>query len=77
MGISCLVYIDDIIVYSKTPEDHIRDVQMVLGLLKSVNFQVNLPKSEFFCREIGFLGMKLKEGEITVDLEKVEKVRNL
>ena len=38
------------------------DVKKVVEVLKGVNFQVNLKKSEFFCPELNFLGMKLQRG---------------
>ena len=72
-----MVYIDDIIIFSKTPEQHVEDVKAVVALLKAVNFQINLPKSEFFCEEINVLGMKMRQGELTIDKEKTTKIMAL
>ena len=42
-----------------------------------MNFQVNLVKSRFFCKEVEFLGMVVKEGHITVNRKKIQKILEL
>ena len=44
---SCLVYLDDIIIYSKTFEDHCRHVDQVLSRLVDANLTLKLEKSHF------------------------------
>lgn len=56
------MYIDDIIIYSETQEEHVGHVEGVLRLLEEVDFQINLVKSKFFCNEVEFLGMVVKAG---------------
>ena len=47
-----IAYLDDIIIFSKTPQEHLSDIQMVFEKLKSANqFQV-----QFFSKEIQYLG---------------------
>ena len=77
LGKVCLVYIDDIIIFSDSPEQHVEHVKAVLDLLKEVEFQINLCKSKFFCTEIEFLGMIVKEGQVSVSKEKVQKIADL
>ena len=62
LGICCVVYIDDVIIYSKNKEQHILDIMRVVELLNNVNFQINLPKSKFFQKEVAFLGMIVSQG---------------
>lgn len=66
-----MVYIDDIIIFSETPGQHIEHIQAVLKLLLESNFQLNLKKSKFFCKEVEFLGMKVSEGTLKVDGAKI------
>ena len=48
LGKFCLVYIDDIIIFSKTLEVHEEHIKIVLDLLKKVNLRVGVDKCEFF-----------------------------
>ena len=77
METCCLVYIDDIIIYSETEEEHIDHIENVLMLLEEVDFQINLVKSKFFCTEVEFLGMVVRAGQVTVNKEKVSKILDL
>ena len=43
-----LVYIDDIIIYSKTIEEHIYHIQLVLEALHQANLHLGITKCEFF-----------------------------
>lgn len=49
-GISkiCYVYVDDVIIYLKTKEDHVKDIQWVLGELLKAGMRVSQEKSKFF-----------------------------
>ncbi|GBG87853.1 hypothetical protein CBR_g46009 [Chara braunii] len=51
-----IVYMDDILVFSKTYEYHVEHIEWVLHALKDAGFKVALEKSEFFLSEISFLG---------------------
>jgi len=45
---SCMVYLDDVIVYSKTPEAHVQRLDEVLGLLRAAGVTLKLLKCRFF-----------------------------
>ena len=51
-----MVYIDDIIVYSKTFGEHIRHLEDVFGRLAAANLTLKLSKCNFLCEEVQFLG---------------------
>src|SRR5258708_17415837 len=51
-----IVFIDDILVYSKTKEDHYNHLRLVLQVLRDNQLYAKLSKCEFFQGEIGFLG---------------------
>jgi hypothetical protein len=55
-GTICLVYLDDIIVFSTSLQEHIENLKKVFTALKKSNLKVQLDKSEFLHKEIEFLG---------------------
>nr|GEV09094.1 putative reverse transcriptase domain-containing protein [Tanacetum cinerariifolium] len=48
---------DDILIYSKTREEHVEHLMLVLGLLKKEKLYANFSKCEFWLREYSFLGL--------------------
>src|SRR5260370_549101 len=59
-----IVFIDDILVYSKTKEDHYNHLRLVLQVLRDKQLYAKLSKCEFFQREIGFLGHVINKNGI-------------
>lgn len=55
----CLAYLDDLVVYSPSFDQHLLDVQRVCHVLHSANFKLNSDKCAFFRSEISFLGHKI------------------
>ena len=55
----CLAYLDDLVVYSSSFDQHLLDVQKVCQVLHSANFKLNSGKCAFFRPEISFLGHKI------------------
>ena len=51
-----IAYIDDIIIFSKTPQEHLSHIQMVFEKLKSANLSMKKSKCSFFSKEIQYLG---------------------
>ena len=51
-----IVYIDDIIIYSQTPEEHERHLQMVFEKLREYNMKLGGDKCEIGCDKIDILG---------------------
>ena len=52
----CIIYLDDIIVYSKTPEEHIKHLKGVFEKLKAAGLKLKPSKCEFFKEKITYLG---------------------
>ena len=57
----CLIYLDDIIIYSKSFNEHCQHLNDVLTVLNQANFQLNPPKCSFARPEIDYLGHTINE----------------
>ncbi|XP_027169401.1 uncharacterized protein LOC113769125 [Coffea eugenioides] len=69
-----VVFIDDILVYSKTREDHAKHLEIVLQVLREHKLYAKFSKCEFWLEEISFLGHRISKNGIAVDPTKVEAV---
>jgi hypothetical protein len=69
-----VVFIDDILVYSKNEEDHAKHLKVVLTKLREHKLYAKFSKCEFWLRKVPFLGHVLSDEGISVDLTKVQEV---
>jgi hypothetical protein len=69
-----VVFIDDILVYSKNKTEHTKHLHTVLQGLRDHQLYAKLSKCEFWLKEIKFLGHTISQGGISVDPEKVQEV---
>ena len=51
-----IAYLDDIIIFSKTPKEHLLHIRMVFEKLKSANLSMKMSKCSFFSKEIQYVG---------------------
>nr|XP_045615992.1 gastrula zinc finger protein XlCGF57.1-like [Procambarus clarkii] len=72
--VGCTVYIDDIIVYSHSWDEHLRQLKELFDKLEEVNLVVNLPKSEFGKVKLQYLGYIVGQGEVVPVRRKVEAI---
>ncbi|GJU77944.1 putative reverse transcriptase domain-containing protein [Tanacetum coccineum] len=71
-----IVFIDDILIYSKTKEDQEVHLGLVLELLRKEKLYAKLSKCEFWLQEVHFLRHVVNQDGIHVDLSKIEAVKN-
>lgn len=71
-----LIYVDDCLVISKNIEEHMRHLKLLLQNLYNANITVNFQKSQFFRKEISYLGYQLSTDGITTDSSKISAILN-
>jgi hypothetical protein len=70
----CLVFFDDILVYSHTWSDHIQHLELVFSLLRADQWQIKLSKCSFAQQEIAYLGHVISARGVATDPSKVDAV---
>ena len=76
LGKFVAVYLDDIIIYSRTFEQHIDHIQLVFEALRTATLKIKLKKGFFCFPNIAFLGHIVGRNGISPDPTKVEKIKN-
>ncbi|GJU13501.1 putative reverse transcriptase domain-containing protein, partial [Tanacetum coccineum] len=71
-----IIFIDDIMIYSKTKEEHEVHLKLVLELLRKEKLYAKFSKCEFWLQEVHFLGNMVNQSGIHVDPSKIEAVIN-
>jgi len=74
IGVSVLVYLDDIIIYSENPENHEDHVRSVLDRLRANKLYCNLPKCQFNLKSVIYLGYVITPEGIYMDTSKVDSI---
>jgi hypothetical protein len=69
-----VVFIDDILIYSRSMEEHEEHLRIVLQWLREHQLYAKFSKCEFWIKEVPFLGHVVSPKEITVDPGKVKEV---
>jgi hypothetical protein len=72
----CVVYLDDILIYSDSRESHLRHVREVLVRLCRFGLYANPKKCSFFASEMDFLGFIIGQDGIRIDPKRVETIAN-
>jgi hypothetical protein len=70
-----VVYMDDILIYSRTLEEHVEHVRTILKVLKKHNLRLKPSKSEFHKQRVEFVGLIVSYNGLEVNPEKVARIR--
>jgi len=70
-----VVYLDNILIFTKTEEEHAQAVRWVLQVLKKNKLFLHLEKCEFYKQWIEYLGLVISENEVSMDPIKVAGVQ--
>ena len=71
-----LVFLDDIIIYSKNEEEHEDNLRLTLQLLREDQLYAKLRKCDFYRDRIQYLGHIISKEGISMDPEKIEAIMN-
>jgi len=69
-----VVYLDDILIFTKTEEEHTQAVRQVLQVLKENKLFLCPKKCKFYKQWIEYLGLVILENKVSMDLVKVARV---
>ena len=70
----CIIYLDDIIIFSKTPEEYIERLRKVFGKLAAAGLKLKPSKCEFFKPRIEYLGHIVSKDGIETNPKKIEAI---
>ena len=70
----CIVYIDNVLIFSKSRAEHNKHIKKVLQKLQEVGLQVDICKSKFGIEKTKFLGLIISKDRIEIDLDKIKVI---
>jgi hypothetical protein len=70
-----IVFLDEILIYSKLEEEHEHHLRMVLQVLREHKLYAKLTRCSFYQKQIHYLGHVISKDGIAVDPEKIEAIR--
>jgi hypothetical protein len=76
IGKFVMVYFDDILIYSKSLDEHIDHLRVVFGALREARLFANLEKCTFCTDRVAFLGYVVTPRGIEVDEAKIEAIKS-
>lgn len=74
IGIRCYVYIDDIIIFGATEDEHLENIALVFDTLEKANMKVQMDKCEFIQKSVEFLGFIVSQDGIRTNPKKVQAI---
>lgn len=74
MDVCVVVYLDDILIYSRNREDHTKQVQEVLQRLKHNNLYLILSKCFFYVTTVTYIGILISPEGVSMEKEKIRAV---
>jgi hypothetical protein len=76
VGTDCCIYLDDLILYSDSKEEHSRKLERVLERFERANLQLHPGKCAIAQLQIKYLGYRLSEKGVSASPDKVAAVKN-
>ena len=72
IGVTCFVYLDDVIVFGKTFQQHLKNLEQILARFKEVGLKIKLSKCQFIREEVKYLGHIVSNQGVRPNPEKIE-----
>ena len=73
---TCLVYLDDVIVFSKSVEEHVQHVDEVLSCLKAAGLTLKVSKCKLCTKRVEYLGHIIRPGTLEVDQANTKSLKD-
>ena len=70
----CIIYLDDIIVFSRTPEEHLHKFKAVISKLRAAGLKLKPTKCDLFKQQINFLRHVVSKEGVSADPDKIKAV---
>ena len=67
----CIIYLDDIIVFSRTPEEHLHRLKAVISKLRAAGLKLKPTKCDLFKQQINYLGHMVSKERVSTDPDKI------
>jgi hypothetical protein len=74
LDIFVLVFIDDILIYSKNREEHEEHLRLVLQVLREHQLYIKFSKCDFFQKQVHYLGHVISKEGVAVDPDKIKSI---
>ena len=71
-----MVYLDNIIIYLNSKQEHKKYIKQVLKRLYKEDMSIAIKKCEFYTRKTNFIGFIIKLRQISIDLKKIKAIVN-
>ena len=72
----CIIYLDDIVIFSKDPASHLQRLEAVFRKLEKAGLKLKLSKYELFQRQLAYLGHVISAKRVAADKDKIEAIKN-
>ena len=72
----CLIYLDDILIYSRTFDEHLTNLRQVFDRLRHANLKLKPSKCNFACQKVTYLGHVISSAGVSPDEDKISAVRD-
>lgn len=76
IGKKCYVYIDDVIVFGRTLDEHLANLAIILKALNDAGLKIQIDKSEFLYNEVEFLGCIISSNGVKPNEKKIETIKS-
>lgn len=76
LDVFCIVYLNDILIYSEQAKDHVHNVKWVLQKVREANLFVNVQKCKFNTDEVRFLGYIVSAKGIQMESDRIEAIKS-